>query len=110
METGASFSTHTIFTVVGVTWSTFFNVLHKSQCILQTHTKGPNTIKSEVPHIRWKSSVGSGRGGDWCLLAKATPTVDHIVSILVTPVFVHKKEFLFLNYLKGFWRSHAEIS
>jgi hypothetical protein len=32
------------------------------------------------------------------------------VSILVTPVFVHKKEFLFLNFLKGFWRSLAEIS
>jgi hypothetical protein len=32
------------------------------------------------------------------------------VSILVTPVFVHKKEFLFLNFLKGFWISLAEIS
>ncbi len=32
------------------------------------------------------------------------------VSILVTSVFVHKKEFLFLNSLKGFWRSLAEIS
>jgi hypothetical protein len=32
------------------------------------------------------------------------------VSILVTLVLVHKKEFLFLNSLKGFWRSVAEIS
>ncbi len=35
---------------------------------------------------------------------------NRTVSILVTPVFVHKKEFLFLNSLKGFWRSLAEIS
>jgi hypothetical protein len=34
----------------------------------------------------------------------------NVVSILVTPVLVHKKEFLFLNSLKGFWRSLAEIS
>jgi hypothetical protein len=33
-----------------------------------------------------------------------------IVSILVTPVFVHKKEFLFLNSLKDFQKSLAEIS
>jgi hypothetical protein len=32
------------------------------------------------------------------------------VSILVTPVLVHKKDFLFLNSLKGFWRSLAETS
>jgi hypothetical protein len=29
---------------------------------------------------------------------------------LVTPVLVHKKEFLFLNSLKGFLGSLAEIS
>ncbi len=32
------------------------------------------------------------------------------VSILMTLVLVHKKEFLYLNSLKDFWRSLAEIS
>jgi hypothetical protein len=32
------------------------------------------------------------------------------VSILMTAAFVHKKEFLFLNSLKDFWISLAEIS
>ncbi len=36
-------------------------------------------------------------------------TCNSPVSILVTPVFVHKKEFLFPNSLKGFWRSLVEI-
>jgi hypothetical protein len=34
----------------------------------------------------------------------------HGVSILVTPVFVCKKEFLFLSSPKGFWRSLSKIS
>jgi hypothetical protein len=32
------------------------------------------------------------------------------ISLCCDSVFVHKKEFLFFNSLKGFWRSLEEIS
>jgi hypothetical protein len=42
--------------------------------------------------------------------AAMTTTRTTCEHILMTPVFVHKREFLFLNSLKGFWGSLAEIS
>ncbi len=44
------------------------------------------------------------------MAAAMTTTRTTCEHILMTSVFVHKKEFLFLNSLKGFWRSFAEIS
>ncbi len=41
-------------------------------------------------------------GLDLFVVGFAKDTGEDSVSILVTPVFVHRKEFLFLNSLKGF--------
>ena len=54
--------------------------------------KGPGIVRPNMtarPHSAGIVLViGGSGGGD--------------VSILVTPVFGHKKEFLFINFLKGF--------